>query len=82
VLDPLAGDGGLCGTNVLYNQLKREICASVDVSVTPSPDSTSLPCDAVSMTLLFTARPAQLGTVVELPELPHRCGAGWSDDCR
>jgi hypothetical protein len=82
IKDPFSLDGGgLCGSSLLYADLKRRFCAAVDLAADPQKDNTSAPCDALGVTLLFTAESAQLGSVVDRPPATHLCGDGWTDDC-
>lgn len=81
IRDPF-GDGGICGQSELYKQLKKDVCASVDIAAAPALDTTSAPCDALSMTVLFTAGPAQLGALLPREPPKRRCGETWADDCQ
>jgi hypothetical protein len=49
-------------------------------------DNTGATCDALSMSLGFTAEPAQIGSVYSVPQPPSGCvseaGALWSDTCQ
>lgn len=80
IRDPF-GDGGLCGTSVLYQDLKKKICASLDLAADPNQDGRSAPCDALGIAMLFTAAPAKLGAVFGEPADGRKCGATWKDDC-
>jgi hypothetical protein len=82
------GDGGsfLCGSSVSYQLIKTVVCQSADISESASNDNKPIlaPCDAISVGLQFTAGPAQLGEVTEVPAAPAGCGdAGipFSDKC-
>jgi hypothetical protein len=81
--DPFDGDagGGLCGASSTYRTIKEQICTSVDIAADPKQDNTSAPCDALSMTVGFTAGPARLGSVYEAPAKTRLCGTSWIDDC-
>lgn len=80
VRDPF-GDGGICGESELYKQLKKDVCATVDIAADPALDTTSAPCNALSMTVLFTAGPAQLGALLPREPPKRRCGDAWADEC-
>ena len=81
--DPVTAGAGLCGTSTIYQQLKSEICASVDLRGRADEDSKNplLDCDALGMLLSFDAETARLGNSVDKVEPTHYCGATYSDDC-
>jgi hypothetical protein len=81
--DPLAKDAGagLCGDSLTYQTAKTKICAGVDILADPKRDSTSVPCDALAMTYVFTGGQAKLGAVFSATPSEHRCGPAWADDC-
>jgi hypothetical protein len=80
--DPLSLDGGgLCGDSKLYADLKKRICAAVDLVTDPEKDNTSAACDALGMTVLFSAEQGQLGAPVDRPPTDRYCGSTWTDDC-
>lgn len=83
VPDPLVPGGGVCGSSALYQQLKGEICAAVDLRGTASEDSQQplLNCDALGMVMSFTAGTAKLGTPSDRTPPVHFCGAGYTDSC-
>jgi hypothetical protein len=78
--DPF-GDGGLCGDSGIYADFKSQLCAAVDLVSDPKKDNTNLACDALGLTVLFTAETAQAGAIVDRPPPEELCGAGYSDDC-
>lgn len=83
VADPLVTGGGVCGSSALYQQLKGEICAAVDLRGRASEDSQQplLGCDALGMVMSFTAEVAKLGSAVDRAPPVHLCGAGYTDTC-
>jgi hypothetical protein len=79
----------LCGTDPqaasLYRYVKVYICSLQDIARVQSSDNTMATCDALSMSLGFTAEPARLGTVYSVSPPPSGCQteAGlWSDTCQ
>ena len=81
--DPSPGGGGICGSSSIYQQLKSEICGSVDLRGNAGEDRQNplLACDALGMLLSFDAETALLGNAVDKVEPTHYCGAGYSDEC-
>jgi hypothetical protein len=79
--DPFNPGGGLCGDSGIYVDLKQKICAAIDIVADPKQDNTLAPCDALSMTALFTAGPAQLGNLLARKPPDRPCGPSWTDDC-
>ena len=84
----LTSDAGafLCGSDPAYTYLKTNIiCPLQDIVAEPQNNSNpNASCDAISMTLGFTAEPAQLGTVSPLPLTPSGCMQGttpFTDSC-
>ena len=51
----------LCTNNTLYGVAKNNFCAGADIL--SAPGTPSLPCDAISFAVGFTADPAVLGAV-------------------
>jgi hypothetical protein len=81
-------DGGyLCGPDSFaYNLIKAAVCQAADISQTIGNDNQTplAPCDAVSVGLQFTAKPAQLGDSLSLPPAPAGCqvnGVPFTDHC-
>src|ERR1035438_2609574 len=79
----------LCGTDPqaasLYQAIKTYVCSLQDIARVQSSDNTMAKCDALSMSLGFTAEPAQLGTVYSVSPPPSGCQteAGlWLDTCQ
>jgi hypothetical protein len=82
--DPLAPGSYLCGADETYVALKRQICDLADITVDPKRDNTNVACDALSMTVAFTATPAHLGEVYDKGPFPVGCadgGAPYHDQC-
>jgi hypothetical protein len=78
--------GFLCGSSISYQIIKTVVCQTADISESSSNDNKPVlaPCDAISVGLQFTAVPAQLGEVTEVPAAPAGCGDGgvpFSDKC-
>jgi hypothetical protein len=80
----------LCATDPVlgsqYKTLKMYICAMQDIMTNKSADNSGVPCDALSMSLGFTAEPAQVGTVYTVSPPPSGClgdgGAFFTDSCQ
>ena len=82
VKDPFSGgNGGLCGQSALYQNIKGQICSSVDLVVSPSGDGHQQPCDSLGLTILFGAESAVIGDIMDNKPTVHLCGDGYSDDC-
>jgi hypothetical protein len=86
-LDTLRAPGssteGVCGTNVFYQTLKKQICGAADLSSNPSLDNKAgTTCDAVGMAVLFEAEAAQMGGLLPGKAPKHLCGDAWSDSCQ
>jgi len=87
ILDPTSDAGAfLCGSDLPYQYLKNNIiCPLQDIVAEPQNNNNpNASCDAISMTLGFTAEPAQLGTVSPLPFTPSGCMQGttpFTDSC-
>lgn len=77
----LDAGAGLCGDSGTYAFIKGLVCDRQDIVTDLRQDNTSAPCDAVSLSVAFTAGPARLGDVVAPPTAPRLCGPTWSDDC-
>lgn len=57
----VGGDATRLCASMLYVQLRKEICDSIDIARAPSLDFQSYTCDAISASLGFTAQPAVRG---------------------
>jgi hypothetical protein len=83
--DPFGADNntGLCGSSQLYQSIKEQACANVDVSKDPGTDNVSppVPCDAVALVIKFTAESAVMGDIMDSKPPRHFCGEDYSDDC-
>ena len=79
--DPFADGGFLCGPSTTYALAKELVCSGQDIVSNLRRDNTGAPCDAVSLSIDFTSRPAVLGEVVPPPARPKPCGLQWVDDC-
>jgi hypothetical protein len=79
-----SGDTGLCGSSQLYQSIKEQACANVDISKDPSKDNASpaVPCDALALAIKFTAESALMGVIMDNKPPRHFCGADYSDDCK
>jgi hypothetical protein len=88
--DAVVDGSFFCGTDPLlkvpYAELKAYVCAQQDIMANSGEDNTGAPCDALSMSLGFTAEPAQVGTVYTVSPPPSGClgegGALWTDRCQ
>jgi hypothetical protein len=92
--NPMVDGSYICGTDPYtglsvpggaYGTIKSYICALQDIASQQSMDNMGVTCDALSMSLGFTAEPAQIGSVYSVPQPPSGCvseaGALWSDKC-
>lgn len=78
--DPYAGGPGRA-----YQAIKAYVCSLQDIASSENSDNKGAVCDALSMSLGFTAEPALLGSVYSVPQPPSGCvtEAGlWSDTCQ
>lgn len=87
--DPTSDAGAfLCGTDAVYQYFKQfVICGLQDIVAEPQNNNNpSAACDAISMTIGFSAEPAQLGIVTPLPPTPSGCMQGpttpFTDSCQ
>jgi hypothetical protein len=72
----------VCAQPELYLPIKKLICASADLMRVPSADFTGVPCDALSLVLLFTAGPATIGrSAPPQAQTPVGCAIGLVDTC-
>ncbi len=81
VPDPLDGTQGLCGASTTYGNVKQMGCEKRDVMSAQAKDNTGAQCNALSLTVSFSAVQAHLGPVFQPPPPAERCGAGYSDSC-
>ncbi len=81
--DPLNPGQFLCGSNLTYQALKKEICKSADISSNPGNDGTNAPCDAISLAIGFDTDPALIGGY-QAQTKPGKtpCGATYTDACQ
>jgi len=63
-------DTGICKSTDLYKTFKTAICASADITSSPTQDNQGAACSAVSASLGFEAIQAQLGLIYERPSAP------------
>lgn len=73
--------GHLCGNDLIYLSVRDRICKARDLPTDPSVDGRETPCDAFSLIMEFSARPAQLGNVIVPPTAPRPCGDSWEASC-
>jgi hypothetical protein len=74
------GNSYLCRNDPVYIEARRRICAALDLSASSASDGKDVPCEAASFTMVFSAKPAQMGRLVSVP-LDKPCGIDWTDDC-
>lgn len=74
------GDVPLCEQSTIFDVLRGEICAGVDVTSDPATDHTGKQCDSVSAAFRFTGTTAILGRVYR-PELPTPACQGFMPTC-
>ncbi len=74
-------DPGICGESSLYKTLKGLVCEAVDLTSDPKLDKTNAPCDALAVTMAFSADPASIAGLFPMDERKRRCGDAWEDDC-
>lgn len=72
--DPTADGGKVCQNPLNYAALKAVICRAADISST-GPDNTNVTCDALSLGLRFTAKPATFGAIVDIEGGTSACGS-------
>jgi hypothetical protein len=72
--DPTADGGKVCENPLNYAALMGLVCASADISST-GPDNTNVTCDALSLGLRFTAKPATFGAVTDVSNGTTGCAA-------
>jgi hypothetical protein len=85
VNDPLNTGTYLCGSDATYALVKNDICNAMDIAADPNLDQTGAPCDAISISLGFTADPAQMGLVTSHSDPFTGCtsdaGVPFHDQC-
>jgi uncharacterized membrane protein YgcG len=69
--NPLDNNRPLCAGNDAYRTFKQGICAQVDIYHTLG--SPTLTCDALTMGVTYTMKPALLGNVFNLRPIADRC---------
>lgn len=80
--DPLAPSLSLCGSDPVYQGLKKVICQFPDITSNVQDDNKNAPCDALSFSFSFKSRPATFGSVFAKPDAGlGTCGTQWSDEC-
>ncbi|HEY1959608.1 MAG TPA: hypothetical protein VGH28_28560 [Polyangiaceae bacterium] len=79
VLPSISG-GKLCGDDQEFQALKPEVCGAADIRAAAATDNTNQPCDALSFSLPFVARPARIGFRSDGPVLVPGCD-GAVDEC-
>lgn len=70
----------LCRNEPVYLEAKRRICAALDLPASSASDGKDAPCEASSFTMVFSAKPAKMGSLVSVP-LDKPCGIDWTDEC-
>ncbi len=84
--DPLKSGSYLCGDDGTYGIVKNDICNAMDIAADPNLDQTGAPCDAISVSLGFTANPAQMGVVTTKGQPFTGCtsdaGVPFHDQCQ
>jgi hypothetical protein len=80
--EPAPSTAFLCGDGGVYRNIVQPlICNGQDIATLSRDDRLGQPCDAISLSLGFTARPAQLGDVVVPSPKPRPCGVDWRAQC-
>jgi len=79
VKDPLDEQKRIC-QGALYAEVKKKVCASVDIFDDPAFDNTNRDCNALSTALGFTGSPAKLGTIIE-PTRVNPCAGVTVGSC-
>jgi hypothetical protein len=69
----------ICMDSASYQTFRSLICGFVDIHATLA--SPTLPCDALSVGIGFTASQARLGPIYRLPPLADRCPGEPADSC-
>ena len=72
--NPSSDGGKICDDPTNYATLKGLVCPSADISST-GPDNTNVACDALSMGLHYTAKPATFGAVVNIDTGATSCAS-------
>lgn len=80
--DPFDPSHYLCGdASASYDGIKALVCDGQDIVSDVRQDMTGAPCDAVSLSVAFTAGVARLGELLAIPPPVQPCGPQWTDDC-
>ncbi|MGZ3421223.1 MAG: hypothetical protein ACXVEE_25330 [Polyangiales bacterium] len=77
--DPFLG-GPLCKSVLTYKTVKQKVCAAADIPSNKARDRGTLPCDALSLGIRFTAEPAVFGGVFSKMLDAGPC-VGFTDEC-
>lgn len=72
--NPLDNNKPLCRGSQTYETFKKEICSQVDLNADPTQAPTK-PCNALSLGMTFTTKPALLGDLYPLAPLEDPCPA-------
>ncbi|AKV01811.1 hypothetical protein AKJ09_08474 [Labilithrix luteola] len=68
------GQGYVCQTPGVYELVRGQICQALDVAQSPNLDfQPGYGCDAVSMSIRFSAQPARLGEGIDPSNPPNPC---------
>lgn len=81
VPNPLDNSKYLCGTDVVFTNLRDRFCQTLDLPTDQSVDGKDAPCDAASFSVRFTSSPAILGRVVDNGAPKKPCGDSWVASC-
>lgn len=71
----------ICGDSGVYQLVKSEVCARLDIPAKGSNDDLGQSCSAVSLGAKFVAANAKLGSQKPRPDSGGGCGPTWSDNC-
>ncbi len=71
--DPSADGGKVCNSPLNFAALKFLVCAAADISST-GPDNSNVTCDALSLGLRYTAKPATFGSIISIDAGTAGCG--------
>jgi hypothetical protein len=78
--DPITG-APICGDSGVYQLVKSQVCARLDIPAQGSNDDLGQSCSAVSLGAKFVAVNAKLGSQQPKPDSGGGCGPTWSDSC-
>jgi hypothetical protein len=79
--DPFDISQPLCGANVTYGELKKQICNAQDIGPSSAEDGKNAPCSALSVGFGFTSFPALIGSTHPRADGGFPCGVQWDDSC-